>query len=109
MNDTGSDHERPSGDVESGRLELHPDGFGFIRLSAEALGYSPGSATDQEPYPVGHRDIYVPPSRIREHGLNDGDRIQCRIREPVAGERYRSAVEIIETGRSPNAIRGTGR
>ena len=60
------DDECPSGGIETGRLEIHPDGFGFIRLSAEALGYQPGDAIDQEPYPVGHRDVYMPPSRIRD-------------------------------------------
>ena len=90
----------PSG-AERGELEILPDGYGFIRLTAEALGYQRGDPQDDEPYPAGHRDIYVAPSRIRAHRLGNGDQLACNWRSPKSGERYRSAVEITEINGQP--------
>jgi transcription termination factor Rho len=89
--------------VERGQLEILPDGFGFIRLPAEALGYERGDPRDREPYPEGHRDIYVSPPRIRQYGLSDGDQVKCTWRKPQGIELYRFAVEILEVNGLPPA------
>ena len=80
---TFGEDPRPSG-IASGELEILPDEFGFVRLRGEAS-----------------RDVYVPPSKIREHALRTGDQIKCRCREPIIGERYRSAVQILEVNGRP--------
>ncbi|MDD5219539.1 MAG: transcription termination factor Rho [Candidatus Bipolaricaulis sp.] len=56
-----------------GILELHPDGYGFLR-SDSCL---PGKA-----------DIYVSPSQIKRFALRDGDLVSGPIRGPKNDERY---------------------
>jgi transcription termination factor Rho len=97
----GVGEEHPSGGVERGKFEMLPDGFGFVRLDPGALGYGRGDNVDEELYPVGHRDIYVPPSRIREYRLNDRDQIKCGWRDPTEADRYRSATIILEVNGNP--------
>ena len=65
----------------SGCLEIHDDGFGFLR--APEHSYLPC------PY-----DIYVSPSQIRRFNLRTGDTIAGRIRPPKEGERYYALLEV---------------
>ena len=59
--------------VGGGVLELHPDGYGFLRTN----GYLPG--TD---------DIYISNAQIRRFGLKNGDYISGRTRPNREGDRY---------------------
>ncbi len=56
-----------------GILELHPDGYGFLR-SDSCL---PGKA-----------DVYVSPSQIKRFSLRDGDLVSGPVRGPKNDERY---------------------
>ncbi len=56
-----------------GILELHPDGYGFLR-SDSCL---PGKA-----------DVYVSPSQIKRFSLRDGDLVSGPVRAPKNDERY---------------------
>ncbi len=71
------------GDFEegSGVLELHPDGYGFLRASH----YIPSS-----------RDIYVSMAQIRRFSLRTGDFIQGKIRPQREGDKY-AALLFIDT------------
>lgn len=62
-------------ELEDGKgvLELHPDGYGFLR--APSLMPSSG-------------DIYVSIAQIRRFNLRNGDTIEGRIRPRRAGDRY---------------------
>jgi transcription termination factor Rho len=56
-----------------GILELHPDGYGFLR-SDSCL---PGKA-----------DVYISPSQIKRFSLRDGDLVSGPVRAPKNDERY---------------------
>ncbi len=62
-----------------GILELHSDGYGFLR-SANYLS--------------GDEDIYVSPSQIRRFNLGTGDKIFGITRPPKSGERYRALLYV---------------
>jgi len=56
-----------------GILELHPDGYGFLR---------------GESCLPGRTDVYVSPSQIKRFALRDGDLVTGSIRAPKNDERY---------------------
>lgn len=72
-----------SGNYEegSGILELHPDGYGFLR----APSFLPST-----------KDIYVSMAQIRRFGLRTGDLIEGKIRPQREGDKY-SALLYIST------------
>ncbi len=72
-----------SGEYEEGGgvLELHPEGYGFLRSSA----FLPSS-----------RDIYVSMAQIRRFALRTGDEIRGKIRPQREGDKY-SALLYIDT------------
>ena len=72
-----------SGEYEegSGVLELHPDGYGFLR----APSFLPST-----------KDIYVSMAQIRRFGLRTGDLIEGKIRPQREGDKY-SALLYIST------------
>lgn len=63
----------------SGILELHADGYGFLR---------------SDNYLSGDEDIYVSPSQIRRFNLGTGDKIFGITRPPKSGERYRALLYV---------------
>lgn len=74
--------ESEKGDVvAAGVLEIHSDGYGFLR--EPRYSYSP--SVD---------DIYVPPSIIRAQGLRVGDSVYGQIRPPTDRERYYSLIKL---------------
>ena len=62
-----------------GILEIHSDGFGFLR-------------TDN--YLSGDEDIYISASQIRRFGLRTGDKIFGVTRAPNPGERYKALLYV---------------
>ncbi len=70
-----------TGDFEegSGILELHPDGYGFLRASH----FMPSS-----------KDIYVSMAQIRRFSLRTGDLIQGKIRPQREGDKYAALLYI---------------
>lgn len=68
-----------SGTTLSGILEIHPDGYGFIRSNA---------------YASGNQDAYVSQTQIRRFNLKTGDMVSGYIREAKTGERY-SALMLV--------------
>lgn len=67
----------------SGVLELHADGFGFLR----SADFS---------YLAGPDDIYVSPNQIRRFNLRTGDTVNGLIRPPKEGERYFALLRVDE-------------
>ena len=63
-----------------GVLEVHPDGFGFLRSLESMLPSS--------------KDIYISNSQIRKFNLNTGDIISGVIRPPKEGERFFAMIKI---------------
>ncbi len=70
-----------SGECEDGGgvLELHPDGYGFLR----APGFLPST-----------KDVYVSMAQIRRFGLRTGDLIQGKIRPQQEGDKYAALLYI---------------
>lgn len=61
------------GTMAKGILDIHPDGYGFIRSAG---------------YLSGENDVYVSQTQIRRFNLRTGDLITGYIREAKAGERF---------------------
>ena len=70
-----------AGDYEEGGgiLELHPDGYGFLRN----VNFQPST-----------KDIYVSMAQIRRFGLRTGDRIEGKIRPQREGDKYAALLYI---------------
>ncbi len=70
-----------SGECEDGGgvLELHPDGYGFLR----APSYLPST-----------KDVYVSMAQIRRFGLRTGDMIEGKIRPQREGDKYAALLYI---------------
>ena len=70
-----------SGDYEEGGgvLELHPDGYGFLRASS----FLPSS-----------KDVYVSMAQIRRFGLRTGDMVCGKIRPQREGDKYAALLYI---------------
>lgn len=75
-----------SGEYEegSGVLELHPDGYGFLR----AASFLPSS-----------RDVYVSMAQIRRFGLRTGDLVEGKIRPQREGDKYAALLYITTVDR----------
>lgn len=70
-----------SGEYEegSGILELHPDGYGFLRNAT----FQPST-----------KDIYVSMAQIRRFGLRTGDMVKGKIRPQREGDKYAALLYI---------------
>jgi len=64
----------------TGVLEIHPDGYGFLRSADYNYLNSPD-------------DVYVSPSQKR-FGLRTGDTIRGQVRPPKDGERYYALLKV---------------
>lgn len=82
--------ELPKGDLVEGILEIHEEGYGFLRSS-----YVPSSS-----------DIYVSPSQIKRFGLRDGDLVKGWVRQPQEKEKYLALLRVKEVnGADPELAR----
>jgi transcription termination factor Rho len=72
--------ELPKGDLVEGILEIHEEGYGFLRSN-----YAPSSS-----------DIYVSPSQIKRFGLRDGDVVKGWVRQPQEKEKYLALLRVKE-------------
>ncbi len=70
--------EGDCGDGE-GILEIHPDGYGFLRTN----NYLPGT-----------NDVYVSIAQIRKFGLKNGDLVTGKTRPTREGDRYSALLYI---------------
>ena len=64
-----------------GVLEIHPDGYGFLRSPVNN-------------YLLSHDDVYVSPSQIRKFEILTGDTISGQIRPPREGEHYFALLKV---------------
>ncbi|HLR21602.1 MAG TPA: transcription termination factor Rho [Tissierellaceae bacterium] len=65
--------------MAEGILELHIDGYGFLR---------------RDNYQSGDNDIYISPSQIRRFRLKTGDKILGVTRPPKSGEKFKALLYI---------------
>ncbi|WP_294143392.1 transcription termination factor Rho, partial [uncultured Sanguibacteroides sp.] len=79
--------------LNSGVLEIMPDGYGFLRSSDYNYLNSPD-------------DIYVSQSQIKLFGLSTGDTVEGTVRPPKEGEKYFPLIKVEKiNGKSPEAVR----
>ena len=79
--------------LNSGVLEIMPDGYGFLRSSDYNYLNSPD-------------DIYVSQSQIKLFGLSTGDTVEGTVRPPKEGEKYFPLIKVSKiNGKSPEAVR----
>ncbi|MDE6452047.1 MAG: Rho termination factor N-terminal domain-containing protein, partial [Odoribacter sp.] len=79
--------------LNSGVLEIMPDGYGFLRSSDYNYLKSPD-------------DIYVSQSQIKLFGLQTGDTVEGTVRPPKEGEKYFPLIKVEKiNGKSPDAVR----
>ncbi|NLD60611.1 MAG: transcription termination factor Rho [Clostridiales bacterium] len=69
-----------------GVLEIHPDGYGFLR----AENYLPGT-----------KDVYVSIAQIRRFNLRTGDYVVGKTRPQREGDRYNAMIFISEVNGEP--------
>ncbi|MEZ4358207.1 MAG: transcription termination factor Rho [Eubacteriales bacterium] len=70
----------------SGILEIHPDGYGFLR---------------RENYLPGNKDIYVSMAQIRKFNLKTGDKVVGKTRPSKEGEKLLALLFIEEVNGGP--------
>lgn len=79
--------------LNSGVLEIMPDGYGFLRSADYNYLNSPD-------------DIYVSQSQIKLFGLQTGDNVEGTVRPPKEGEKYFPLIKVEKiNGKSPDAVR----
>lgn len=79
--------------LNSGVMEIMPDGYGFLRSSDYNYLNSPD-------------DIYVSQSQIKLFGLQTGDTVEGTVRPPKDGEKYFPLIKVVKiNGKSPDAVR----
>lgn len=66
-------------DMAEGILEIHMDGYGFLR---------------KDNYQSGDDDIYISPSQIRRFRLQIGDKVSGVTRPPKAGEKFKALLYV---------------
>ncbi len=65
--------------IAEGILELHTDGYGFLRL---------------DNYQSGDADVYISPSQIRRFRLKTGDKVTGITRPPKVGEKFKALLYV---------------
>lgn len=73
-----------------GVLEVHPEGFGFLRSPDQGLSR-------------GRDDVYVLPSMIKKLGLRAGDDVAGALRPPRENEAYFTLTRVDAVGGAPLA------
>ncbi|WP_242975152.1 transcription termination factor Rho [Anaerovirgula multivorans] len=74
--------EIPEGEemnIAEGVLEIHQDGYGFLR---------------RENYLSSDSDIYISPSQIRRFNMRTGDKISGITRPPKSGEKFKALLYV---------------
>jgi transcription termination factor Rho len=72
-----------------GVLELHPDGYGFLR--SPDYNYLPSAD-----------DIYVSPTQTKKFNLRTGDTIEGTVRPPKTGERFFALLKVDKLNYMPS-------
>jgi ribonuclease R len=81
--------------LAAGRLDLHRDGYGFVRPNRRSAAADARQATGQE-------DIFIPPNEI--NGAMQGDQVLVEVEPPKAdGRRQGRIVRVLER-RNPTVV-----
>ena len=91
----------------SGRLDLHRDGFGFVRPDAQAATQNRAQGADLQPQtgfkaPQKQDDIFIPPNEI--HGAMQGDLVLVDEALPGRDGRRSGRIARVLTRRNPTIV-----
>ena len=84
----------------SGRLELHRDGFGFVRMDAGKPGSGASATISRQPEPAG--DVFIPPNAL--HGAMHGDLVLIDEDAPSRDGRRSGRIARVLTRRNPTMV-----
>ncbi len=79
--------------LTSGRLELHRDGFGFVR---------PDPSSERGRAPSGSNDVFIPPNAL--HGAMHGDMVLVEEDAPGRDGRRSGRIARVLTRRNPTVV-----
>src|SRR5580698_2610602 len=82
--------------LAAGRLDLHRDGFGFVRLNAQ-----PGARSGARPS-SGDDDIFIPPNDI--NGAMQGDQVLVEVGPPKRDGRRMGRIARVLERRNPTVV-----
>src|SRR5579863_4687658 len=77
----------------AGRLDLHRDGYGFVRPNARQAAGISGQVLD---------DVFIPPSEI--NGAMQGDQVLVEVQPPRADGRLSGRIARILERRNPTVV-----
>jgi ribonuclease R len=87
----------------SGRLDLHRDGFGFVRPEAVSASQNKAEGVDLRPQTgLKQDDIFIPPSEI--HGAMQGDLVLVDEALPGRDGRRSGRIARVLTRRNPTVV-----
>ncbi len=86
--------KREGAEFREGVLEIHPDGYGFLR-------------SPQNSYLQGSEDVYISQSQIKRFGLKTGDLVSGYIKVPIDGSvKFPAMVKIeLVNGVPPSEVK----
>ncbi len=89
--------------LQGGRLDLHRDGFGFVRPQAiTAPGAKEGPKAQASPGRPGEQDIFIPPNAL--HGAMHGDLVLVDEDPPARDGRRSGRIARVLTRRNPTIV-----
>ena len=80
----------------AGRLDLHRDGFGFVRPNAERSSAASARSAG------GNEDVFIPPSEI--NGAMQGDQVLVELDPPKRDGRRQGRIARVLTRRNPTIV-----
>ena len=86
----------------AGRLDLHRDGFGFVRVTAQRRGPGESGAQKAQGAAADTGDVFIPPTEI--NGAMQGDQVLVELDAPKADGRASGRVLRVLTRRNPTIV-----
>ncbi len=86
----------------AGRLDLHRDGFGFVRVTPERRGPGESGAARGRGAAADTGDVFIPPTEI--NGAMQGDQVLVELAAPKADGRASGRIVRVLTRRNPTIV-----
>ncbi len=86
----------------AGRLDLHRDGYGFVRPNPPQAAGESGTARRQPSARSAEEDIFIPPNEI--NGAMQGDQVLVEVEPPTTDGRRMGRIARILERRNPTVV-----
>ncbi|MGB7267468.1 MAG: RNB domain-containing ribonuclease, partial [Terracidiphilus sp.] len=80
----------------AGRLDLHRDGYGFVRPNRKS------ASSDITPAPLTSQDVFIPPNEI--NSAMQGDQVLVELDPPKADGRFQGRIVRVLERRNPTVV-----